>query len=100
MAAEAASAPKKAIVVDDWKLIHNSKRPETRPEFELFRFREDPLDSKDVADQNPEVVARLRRQLGAWRKTVEATRLKPDSETARSIGGEELERLRALGYVQ
>ena len=89
-----------AIVVDDWKLIHNTKRRPPRPEFELFRFREDPLDQKNVAGERPEVVARLARELDAWRKTAAAGRLKPDAETARALGAEELERLRALGYVQ
>ena len=89
-----------AVVVDDWKLIHNTKRRPPSPEFELFRFREDPLDLKNVADEHPEIVARLARELDAWRKTAEAGRLKPDGETARTVGAEELERLRALGYVQ
>ncbi len=44
------------------------------------------------------VVARLKVQLAAWRQAAEAARLKPDATHA--VSGEELERLRSLGYVQ
>jgi hypothetical protein len=53
-----------------------------------------------VAAEHPEVVARLVRDLDAWRKTAEAARLKPDSEAEKGMSKEELERLRALGYIQ
>jgi hypothetical protein len=89
-----------AIVADGWKLIHHTRRPPSRPEFELFDFHEDPLDRNDVAAQHPEIVQALVRRLDGWRKKVAAERLKPDAETARTLSGEELERLRALGYVK
>lgn len=89
-----------AVVLNGWKLIHNTKRPAGRPEFELFDHRQDPLDLRDLAAQRPDVVERLRRELEAWRRTVASARLKPDSEAAAALSPEELERLRALGYVQ
>ena len=81
-------------------MIHHTKRAPGRPEFELFDHARDPLDGVDVAAQHPDVVERLRRELDAWRKTVAAARLKPDSEGAAALSPAELERLRALGYVQ
>jgi arylsulfatase A-like enzyme len=89
-----------AVSLDGWKLVHHPVRPPERPEFELFHRRRDPLDSADVAAQHPEVVARLSRELQAWRRMAQGARLKSDADLARSVSGEELERLRALGYVQ
>lgn len=89
-----------AIVADGWKLIHNTRRHPPKAEYELYDFARDPLDRTDVAVQHPEVVKRLSGELEAWRRKAEAARLKPDSETAAAVSGEQLERLRALGYVQ
>jgi arylsulfatase A-like enzyme len=89
-----------AVVFDGFKLIHNTKRPPGHPEYELFDHRSDPLDGTDIAARRPEIVHRLGRELEAWRKAVPASRLKPDAEAARTLNKDELERLRALGYVQ
>jgi arylsulfatase A-like enzyme len=89
-----------AISLDGWKLAHHVARTADRPEFELFERRKDPLDTTDVAAQHPDIVARLTRELEAWRKMALSARLKPDSALASTVSGEELERLRALGYVQ
>jgi hypothetical protein len=75
-------------------------RAPDRPEFELFDRKKDPLDTTDLAAQHQDVVARLTRELEAWRKMALGARLKPDSALASTVSGEELERLRALGYVQ
>jgi hypothetical protein len=45
-------------------------------------------------------MARLVRDLEAWQKAAEAAKLKPDSEAETAMSREELERLRALGYIQ
>jgi arylsulfatase A-like enzyme len=89
-----------AISLDGWKLAHHMARPADRPAFELFDRKKDPLDTTDLAAQHPDVVARLTRDLEAWRKMALGARLKPDSAVAATVSGEELERLRALGYVQ
>ncbi len=89
-----------AIVSGRWKLIHNTVRPPGRPEFELYEHSADLLDARDVAAAHPEVVARLAQELEAWKQAAEAQRLRPDSETAQTLRPDELERLRALGYVQ
>jgi arylsulfatase A-like enzyme len=89
-----------SIVYQGWKLIHNTKRPAGAPEYQVFDHRHDPLDGTDVAAGHADVVERLGRELDAWRKAVSASRLKPDTEGTAALSKEELERLRALGYVQ
>jgi arylsulfatase A-like enzyme len=89
-----------ALSLEGWKVAHHVVRAPDRPEFQLFDRRKDPHDATDVAAQHPEIVARLARELAAWRKMAVSARLKPDSALASTVSGEELERLRALGYVQ
>jgi arylsulfatase A-like enzyme len=89
-----------ALALDGWKLVHHPKRPAGRPEFELFDRKNDPLDQKDVAAEHPEIVGRLKKEMQAWRKQAESMRLKPDSQLSATLSAEELERLRALGYIQ
>jgi arylsulfatase A-like enzyme len=89
-----------AIVDGDWKLIHNTARHEGAPEFELYDFIKDPLNKTDVASQHADVVARLSKQLEGWHQMTKAARLKPDSETTKSLSPEQLQRLRSLGYVR
>jgi arylsulfatase A-like enzyme len=89
-----------AIVWDGWKLIRNRERPEGRPEIELFDHRKDPLCLVNVAEQHPEKVAELSELLEGWRLWVKDRRLPTDAELTQGVSGEELERLRSLGYVQ
>jgi hypothetical protein len=89
-----------ALSLEGWKLAHHVARTPDRPEFQLFDRRQDPLDTTDVAAQHPEIVAKLSRELEAWRRMALSARLKPDSALPATVSGEELERLRALGYVQ
>lgn len=89
-----------SIVDGGWKLIHNTKRPDGKPEFELYDHAKDLLDRSDVAAAHPQVVQDLAKRLESWRRMAAAARLKPDAETARTLSKEELERLRSLGYIQ
>jgi arylsulfatase A-like enzyme len=89
-----------AIVAGGFKLIHNPRRHPPKPEYELFDYRNDPLDQKNVAAQHPDVVERLSRELQAWQAKAAAAQPKPDADAAKTMSGEELERLRALGYIQ
>jgi arylsulfatase A-like enzyme len=89
-----------AIIRDGWKLVHNTKRPAGRPVYELYNHGKDPLDKVDLAAEQPEVVKRLANELEAWRRMAEVARLPPDSKSKEGLGKEELERLRALGYIQ
>ena len=89
-----------AIMDGDWKLIHNIAPPPERPEFELFDFYKDPLDQKNVATEHGDVVERLAGMLEGWHRMAKEARLKPDSEEAKGMTAEQLERLRSLGYVK
>ncbi|HVS15967.1 MAG TPA: sulfatase, partial [Thermoanaerobaculia bacterium] len=89
-----------SIVDDGWKLIHNSTGAGAKPQFELYDHRSDPFDHTNVAAENPEVVTRLARQLAAWLEETSARRLADDGEGDTEMSQEELQRLRALGYIQ
>lgn len=88
-----------AIVLDRWKLVHHTLRADGTPEFELFNRRSDPLDAHDVAAEHPDIVERLHAALESWRASVEAARLPADGTAPEGQSAEELERLRALGYI-
>jgi hypothetical protein len=83
-----------------WKLVRNVVRAPGKPEVELYDFAKDPFDRQDVSGQHPDVVRELSAELDAWKRQAVAQRVKPDSEAARTLNADELERLRALGYIQ
>jgi len=89
-----------AITLDGYKLVHNTRRPDGRPEFELYDARGDALNLEDVAASHPDVVERLAQELAAWREAVAAGGLASDAEATQELSPAELERLRSLGYVQ
>ncbi len=89
-----------AIILDGWKLVRNVKGPAGGPEFELYDHRTDPLDRANRAAEQPEVVKRLANELEQWRRMTQAARLPADSQSSEGLSKEELERLRALGYIQ
>ena len=88
-----------AVVAEGWKLIHNIRRPADYPEWELYEHRKDPLDLKDLAAENPDVIARLQRELERWQKSALAAKLSPQADTE-GLSPDELQRLRSLGYIQ
>jgi arylsulfatase A-like enzyme len=89
-----------AIVEGGWKLIHNTARHDGDPEFELYDFIKDPLNKTNVADQHQDIVARMAKTLDGWHEMAKAAKLKPDSETNKSLTPAQLQRLRSLGYVK
>ncbi len=78
------------FVVKPWRAI-------PRPEFQLFRATEDPLDRSDVAPQNPEVVKAMKAEL--LKRFAFLPRL-PGVDTALSLDPDTLDRLKALGYLK
>jgi arylsulfatase A-like enzyme len=58
----------------DYKLVHAGKaEPEVDPadvRFELFDMRSDPLETRDVASERPEVLRRMREGYEAWLQDV------------------------------
>ena len=91
-----------AIVLDGWKLIESSMEDEEGEEttYELYEHDKDPLDTTDLAADRPDLVEKLSARLAELLARAETEKLTPDSEIEEELSGEELERLRALGYVQ
>ena len=67
-------------------------------EIELYDHVEDPLNLVDVADDHPDVVSELLPVLERWYQRATLAKVEPDSTA--EMSAEELERLRALGYVR
>jgi hypothetical protein len=86
----------RAIQRENMKLIHSS-----RGELELYNLADDPMETRNLAAQKPEVTRDLMGALNAWRtsfdsyvaqsslRTVEKTVLSPES----------LQEMRGLGYL-
>ncbi len=89
-----------SIISGQWKLIHHVLRQDGQPEFELFDRTNDAYDHHDVAANHPEIVQKLSHELDLWKQHAEAVKLKSDSEGTQNMTTEEIERLRALGYIQ
>jgi arylsulfatase A-like enzyme len=88
-----------ALVQDGWRLIWNTRQEPGVPEFELYRRETDPLDQNNVAQDHPEVVAELKAVIERWQESAIAARLKQDEGAEGDLSADELERLRALGYI-
>jgi arylsulfatase A-like enzyme len=92
-----------ALVLGGWRLIRFVKVKDdaaARPEFELYNHRDDPLCLKNVADQHPDIVDRLAKELERWKQRAEAAKLSPDKELEGTLSADELQRLRSLGYIR
>jgi len=88
-----------ALIWNGWKLIHNYERSAGVPEYELYKRADDPLDQHNLAEAHPEQVKLLRPMIDAWRQRAKAARL-PEGDAPENLSKEELQRLRALGYVK
>jgi len=88
-----------AMILDGWKLNHYAEPAEGCPDYELFDHRKDPLDKVNLADKHPEIVERLAEEYKAWKEKAVAARLAPEHQVERTPTSEQLEHLRALGYV-
>ena len=96
-----------SIRTPDWKYIYNPQNltpeclrrtgkkatPYVIQKEELYRTREDPGEKKNVVAENPDVARELRTQLVEWVET--DNRVHKQHQFTK----EELERLRALGYL-
>ena len=80
-----------AVRTKQWKLITTPSEDKT----ELYDIGADPQEQHDIAEQHADVVNRLKAELRRW---LQSTRpVMPGSEV--ELSEEEMERLRALGYV-
>ena len=83
-------ADKRGVVESDWKVVQDLKADRVS----LYNLREDPLEKNDVADDYPEVRERLLVSLGAHYSETRA------EVEAQDLSEAEIERLRALGYIE
>jgi len=67
-------APQLAIRDGKWKLLMN----QDRSHLELHDLSIDPSEVDNLADTNPQVVARLSRQLLEWRQSLDNRPIAPD----------------------
>jgi arylsulfatase A-like enzyme len=86
-----------ALRVGDWKIIRRDRRDSTS--WQLYNLRRDPQELMDLAESEPETLARLMTELeGAMRS---AGNLSWDAADSLPELDPEAERdLRALGYIQ
>lgn len=89
-----------AMILDGWKLIETRGEPSAAPRYQLFKHPEDAADREDFADREPVVVERLARVLDGWRSRRAQRALASEADLAARLSGPELDRLRALGYVE
>lgn len=89
-----------SLIYEGWKLIQHGEGRGEKAEYELYDHREDRGDTRDLASERPEIVERLAKLLAAWRTEAEKHKLVGDAELTESLGEEELQRLRSLGYIQ
>ncbi len=89
-----------AMVLDGWKLVETRGEPGSAPRYQLFRHPQDAVNREDFAAREPAVVERLAKVLDGWRSRQASRALASGPDLAARLSGEELARLRALGYVE
>jgi arylsulfatase A-like enzyme len=85
-----------AVVEGAWKGIWNLELGR----FELYRTNEDPGETQDRADAEPEVARRLQSAARDWFLSRPELPAHEPADPSKSFTPEELEQLRALGYVE
>lgn len=88
-----------AVIRDRWKLVEYPKKPPGRRV--LYDLRQDPGETHDVSAQQPEILAELRADLATWNTALEADhQLMSADESTPELSAEEVEALRAMGYME
>lgn len=92
----APKAPRlRTLLSGTWKLHRTQGDPNADQLYDLTR---DPAESEDVAASNPERLARMRKRWREWTKSWPRT--SPRREVAPFQSVKDVERLRALGYIE
>lgn len=70
-----------AIRSGDYKLVRSfgkgGKEETAGAALELYRIKDDPAESRDIAAEHPEVVERMKKEYETWLRTMKAARAKP-----------------------
>jgi len=86
----------RSFQLGDMKLILSS-----RGESELYDVAKDPLETRDLSLEKPEILTEIDKQIWSWWKAFED--YKPPfstSDTKRELSDKELETMRGLGYIR
>jgi arylsulfatase A-like enzyme len=90
-----------ALVEGRYKLIRSvHKDPERPVEIELYDLDADPAESVNLADSLPRVTAELLAAMNRILAACDSLRVQPSDTSQTTLSDEDLERLRALGYVR
>jgi len=79
----------RSIRIDGWKYIH-------APLPELYRVKDDPGETRNVATENPKLVSKMR---GLLKEMLAAAPPPAEDEPSSALSPEDRERLMALGYM-
>jgi arylsulfatase A-like enzyme len=85
----------KCLLVDHWKLIVNSADDSAR----LYDTQADPLETRDLAAEHPDVVQRLRGQLGAMVGRAQENGRRFEDSGPVELSETEVNDLKGLGYI-
>jgi arylsulfatase len=85
-----------SVVLGRWKLVEDLESGEQA----LYDLQRDPMELENRAQTNPEVMARLSRQLEQWRSESQSLRAASGPSVPVEVDAAERERLRALGYTE
>jgi arylsulfatase A-like enzyme len=88
-----------AVVRGEWKLTYHPDYPEAL-RFALFNLREDPGESRDRSQQQPEVARSLETELRAWSAAAKRRAVEPLPVNVGLLEPHLRQNLRALGYLR
>lgn len=83
----------RAVALGDYHLIGALENDR----LELFNFRRDPLEARNLVDEQPETAARLRGLTKSWQDSLDRRNSQPAEEA--TLDPETIENLKALGYL-
>jgi len=86
------------VAVADAELRLLTAREKENPEVELYRYRDDPLEQREMRAEAPEHAERMLRAVEGWETLVELDAF--EGGEVEELDEETLEQLRALGYLQ
>ncbi len=85
-----------AMYEGPWKLVYDRKTH--RPL--LYNLETDPGERRNVAQDHPKRLAKMREELDLWKKALGVGASKVSGQVAPTLTGEEMEKLRSLGYIR
>jgi arylsulfatase A-like enzyme len=88
-----------AVVRGEWKLTYHPDYPEAL-RFALFNLREDPGESRDRSQQQPEVARSLETEFRAWSAAAKQRAVEPLPVNVGLLEPHLRQNLRALGYLR